>query len=713
MTHLPTTTDPSSEVSDEPGAPQVAAEEDRRPARRYVPDAVVLVVFTLIGWTVVAPWTGRGWLLLLDWTPGPHARVPRSVFGLDGAVNATAPFHVTVHAVQALLGVATTSWFLILVMFPVAALGVSRLIGGPLIGRLAAGLAYTLSPIVYERLWAGQLAYVVAYACLPWAARAVIRATEGGWRRPLAAGVWIGVLVACGPHFGFICGLIAIGVVVRDRGSLKSVLAVGFVVVVAGVSSFYLVVGSTGRPASTAVSQQDLAVYRTTSDPRVGLYLNVAGQYGFWRQEARLPKDDVTGWPFILGAMVVVAGVGVVAAHRDPRRRPIVVPLLVAAALGFVLALGDQGPTGGIFTWLFRHVPGFAVMREPQKFACLVALATSSFFGLGAVSVWQGTRSRRGRHVVAALVLAAPVLYNPSMFFGLHHRMRLAHLPAAYAQADRLMGAGPGRVLVLPWHQYVAFPFTHSRVIANPFTTMFRRETIVGDNVEVGDIETSSQLDRSHFLEFLFKRASTVDDAGELLAPLGVEYVAVAKTADWQNYAWIDHQTDLRQVFDSPDLALYRNTAAAAPTVPVRSWSVRNWDELLQLARTEDIASDVIRVAEAKGGPVDPARTFEPDPLAPATAASVRQLSRTRYAAVGGAAPVIAPEPFDPAWRAGQVHAVEDGHGVIAFPQPVTRIAFGFWNRLRLAYLVSLVPLVIAVGLGVIDRFRSLREVDT
>ena len=107
------------------------------------------------------------------------------------------------------------------------------------------------------------------------------------------------------------------------------------------------------------------------------------------------------------------------------------------------------------------------------------------------------------------------------------------------------MGDGPGQVLFLPWHLYLAFPFTDGRVIANPAPTSFRRSVISGDNVEAVGIQTTSASPRSAFLERLFAQGPRTHDFGSLVAPLGVKYVVLAKTADWRSYSWVSAQPDL------------------------------------------------------------------------------------------------------------------------------------------------------------------------
>ena len=45
--------------------------------------------------------------------------------------------------------------------------------------------------------------------------------------------------------------------------------------------------------------------------------------------------------------------------------------------LVFMVRLGD------LYVWLFKHLPGFKVMREAEKFSALIALVYAIFFAAG------------------------------------------------------------------------------------------------------------------------------------------------------------------------------------------------------------------------------------------------------------------------------------------------------------------------------------------
>ncbi len=50
---------------------------------------------------------------------------------------------------------------------------------------------------------------------------------------------------------------------------------------------------------------------------------------------------------------------------------------LFLALVGVFLAKGVNGPFGGIFQWMFVHVPGFVMFRDPVKFYLYIAIAYS------------------------------------------------------------------------------------------------------------------------------------------------------------------------------------------------------------------------------------------------------------------------------------------------------------------------------------------------
>ena len=177
--------------------------------------------------------------------------------------------------------------------------------------------------------------------------------------------------------------------------------------------------------------------------------------------------------------MLIVA-LGYVAVLRDAARRRDGLAILAAGVAGYFLALGNQGPTGGLFRLAYEHVPGFVMMREPDKFAVLVALAYAYGFGWGIAWLTTGSRQKVARVAPAALAIALPLAYTPNLLGGLGGQVKASELPSSWSAASRL--AGQATVLFLPWHEYFPTPFTDERAIANPAAFYFAGTVLTSQN---------------------------------------------------------------------------------------------------------------------------------------------------------------------------------------------------------------------------------------
>lgn len=653
---------------------------------RWIPSVAAVSIAVL----VVLPWTAQGWLLLLDWTPGPQPSISRAAHGLDGSLQASLPLGILL-AGSKLVGAATFGWLLIAVALAVAGIAAGRLVGGSALQQSAAGALYAVNPLVFDRIFAGHVAFLAGYAVLPLAVASLVRWGDDISWRGMRPALWLAALIGFTPHFLWIgCVVLAAHVAVR-RFRCRSLAWAALVTVLTLAMSSYFIVPSIGRPAPLQVGQSDLVAFQTRADPTLGLAPNVAGLYGFWRAEPRLPKEVIAGWPVFLSAIALLAGAGLWKASRLTASRHLARVVALSGVAGYILALGDQGPTGPVFRWLFEQLPGFAIMREPQKFAALLALGYAAGFGFGMEAVAGQMRARGPRLGVVALAFALPVLYTPTLFLGLGGQIDVASYPASWYAADRVMGEGDGRLLFLPWHQYLSFPFT-GRVIANPADNFFRRDVIIGDNVELADMSTASRLRRSEYLEFLYAHGAELCRFGRLVSSLGVEYVVLAKTVDFTSYSWLDRQADLKVVLDRPELTLYRNEHYSG--LGFRSPDLgraADWGDLVSQVNTGSMPDVPYAVDALRPGPIT-TDTCRASPTIAPRGNPVQRASDTSYRVAPGPAGVVSiAEPFDPSWRLRDGRPFELASGVVGFLNDgrAGTARFGHWDRIRAGYAVS------------------------
>ncbi|MHB1906005.1 MAG: hypothetical protein ACYCRG_03785 [Acidimicrobiales bacterium] len=714
-----------------------------------------------LGLAVCAPLIGTRRVFLLDWSFASHTPLlGPTLLGLNGGLVTGVVGSIGATLLNLVVGGVAT-WLPIFVFFPLAAVGAGRLAGRSRWSRVAAGALYAVNPFVFNRIYVGHLPLLIGYALLPYATLSAIRSPSGSRLRWLAPALWWATLTALAPHFAWIFGVVvvAVAVVVACATRRSAGRALAWLLTVVGsftLTNAYIFLAHSSTNLPTHVGQVSLDLYRTTADPHVGLYANVLGLYGFWRTGPgpELPKDVIAGWPFIMLAILLVVVYGawdslrrraspntlpsepqpsdVISPetcasdetvspprHSDPltapmSRRRLAAMLVIVGIAGFFLALGDQGPTGRLFLFAYQHVPFFDVMREPQKFLMLLALAYAAFFGWGVerlATADYGLKSTSTKALTALIALGLPLGYTPTIFWGLAGQIAPSSLPTAYERADTLMGTGSGSILYLPWHLYMAYPFTGGRVVANIAPTSFRRTVISGDNVQSGGVNTQSTSPRSAYIQELLASGSHTHDFGALVAPLGVKYVVLAKAVDWTSYSWLADQRDLLLIFDSTSLEVWRNLAYDGIGHRVsRVTTVTSFGKLITLARTHKIGAGAIVLSKAAPRLTSPPSRQRTRTLSDVLSRpSVTELSPVAYRlAAGPPGWVVVDVPYQRGWALNGVSArpTIEGTTLVRASGHAGLVLFTPWAAVRLGYLISGGVVTAMVLLLVVERRR-------
>ncbi|MGC9156513.1 MAG: hypothetical protein ACP5HZ_12850, partial [Ferrimicrobium sp.] len=550
----------------------------------------------------------------MDWVPAPHGPIlPSQMFGLSGGLIAALPSGLLDAMLSHLVGPWATE-IEVVAFFVIASVGIGRLVETiGVVGQkrwikiVIAQLFFCVNPFVFDRLYVGQIGILLGYALVPFGIKALIDARDGGWGSWLKVGLWWVVLISCAPHFVWIFALPVAVMGLMNLRHRRVVLGIGLSALVAFLATSYVLVAGGVGGVGLQIGLRNLEAFRTMGDQHLGLIVNVLGLYGFWRLGPTLAKQVITGWPILLLVLLVIIAYGYVHRWRSATRssdRQVVVLLVAIGVGGAILAMGSQGPFGWLFTWMYLHVPYFNIMREPEKFSMLLALSYAVGLGWGVEALYASAQGKAAKIGVLVVTLVVVLAYEPLLFFGLGGQIKTSHYPSSWYAANRLMGTGEGRVLALPWHQYLSYPFTQNRVIANLSPGFFSRPVISGDNVQLPNIPTSATSRESRFIQYAIDNGSRTHYFGSLLTPLGVKYVVLEKTVDWRLYGWLRDQRDLQEVMDSNSLVVFRNRAyhgvayrsATAVTVPT-------WGSLLALSQQNLLSNAIVRVDHAVAGP--------------------------------------------------------------------------------------------------------------
>ena len=218
--------------------------------------------------------------------------------------------------------------------------------------------------------------------------------------------------------------------------------------------------------------------------------------------------------------------------------------------------------TAGAGDWL----PVLAGFREPHKFIGLLALVYSLFAGLGAAWIlsWAKEKHSSGAfNLLFISILLLPFLLTPTMFWGFSGQLSPRQYPAVwYAINQRLnQDNGDFKVLSLPWHLYMHYQFA-GRVIVNPSDKFFDKPTIISNELEFrGASPTFPDTDKNLLTKQILPDAVKNPLFAKELEDLGIKYILLAKTYDYEDYGYLDNHTGLKLISETPNLKLYRNLA--------------------------------------------------------------------------------------------------------------------------------------------------------
>lgn len=264
------------------------------------------------------------------------------------------------------------------------------------------------------------------------------------------------------------------------------------------------------------------------------------------------------------------------------------------------------------------------------------------------------------------------------------------------------MGPGTGGVLFLPWHGYQPFEFTDGRTIATPANAYFSRPALVSDAVELPVLRTDSTSRRTAYVDRLVADAGG-NAFGRLLAPLGVEYIVVAKNTDSPVYSWVKSQPGLQRIDVGPELELYR--VLPQGTGRVIKADSKSYEQLLAQAAADKVGSEAI---------LDPAESPLVEQGRSNAGGGIAKPTPTRWRVESGEAGwVVIPEEYSEGWQSGGVSGRPTVAGTIAFDLsgPGTTVEYAPWRVLRIALAFSVAMLVLLVAAGVVEHRSEGRAI--
>lgn len=490
---------------------------------------------------MLGPALGPGSLFALDATFVPRIPVPAGVWGLGPELPRRVPLGLILAWASPFIGGALAGKLLLASALVVAFAGAARLVGASgWATQLAAGLLYSLSPLMLTRVGAGEWTAVVAFAVLPWALPTLLtpsadRARTFAWAAAMGAtgsvgGIFAVVVVAVGMAAERTPATVA-------AGALTAVAQLPWVV--AGVVVW------AGGPHLVGSN-----VFPTRARGLVGAAGLLAG-HGFWRAPTQVGGDSGAGTAMLgIGLLVLaVAGAGALPAAWRWRAATL-------AGIGGAIALASAAPGVRTLYADFTRTTVGAPFRESQRFLILGLVWLAPAGALGARRL-TGDGARLSTGITLAAPAAVAVVLGLPGLWGVGGRLRPVQLPSEWAAARRAVRNAPGTVLALPYHRYLDLPAAGDRRVFNPMPDYLGGDVISSSSLELGPHDTELDDPREPGIVALLARAVHGDPVSGGLAAVGVRWVVVLHTADWRSYASLAADPGLRAVVRGPTLDLF------------------------------------------------------------------------------------------------------------------------------------------------------------
>ena len=584
---------------------------------KKIPSTIItnfsFIYYIILALAIFFPLFASGYILTLDtiWATNRNYIVE---YILADGIGGQIPFLAILQFFELFLPAWLTQKIILFSVFFIS--GISAHISVPsksTIGKYFGGTLYAVNPFIYTRFLAGHLYLLLAYAFAPLAIKSFYDFLQDNhkWKKAL---LWTTIVAIFTPHVFFMVLLIQMCIFIfvmadskNERLSLTK-NALRFYLVFSITNMFWilpvLLSVSTGSSILSNISDFDLMAFTGRCTISGNILISIAMMYGFWRGGYIYPFHLAPKWIFVLlfTALLFFAVHGFLSNTKKPLYRG----LALSAILSLVLASGITYPYfAPIFEYLFEHFFIFKGMRDSQKFVGVLVLVYSFLGSVGVDELFSSFKSNKRIEalsrekqkiysiVIAVLILGVPLLYSFTIFNGFYRQIEPRDYPPEWYEINEFLlnDTEDFDVLFFPWHMYMTFEWSGRR-IANPASIFFEKPVISGQNAEVGNIQTQSSNPTQQYIGYLLEHKTEINNFGELVTPLNVKYVILAKDVDYQTYDFLYNQSDLELVKENKELVVFKNRHNTSRIREVTSIKrIMDWSELVEQSKTIEISN--------------------------------------------------------------------------------------------------------------------------
>ena len=481
----------------------------------------------------------------------------------------------------------------------------------------AAGILYVFSPIIFTRIVAGYIYYLIAYFLSPLILANFLKGKEENSKRYfIIAGLLLSFAVIQLQFLVMIFFILLIFALVDFKRIKKSIIglfivfSITFLITFSPIILSQLVVNKTEVPFNPT---QLLSYFTVETSSDLLESFRILGYKGMPYSYLNLGTSDdkldsnagiMPSWIFYLDYIIPIVGFSVLLFRRDKYT----VSFAVISILGIYLLKGLNPPFAGVFEFLFVH--GFYIFREVWHLAFLYGLSITFLVAFFIEMVLRLKLRPLIKVSISAALISVIVISNgyPLLLGNFAGYLQTYNFPNEYHTLYNNLSSDPHyNVLILPYVRPMLYDNLRLEGV-DPFIS-YTSTMIFAPDI---DNKASPTQGASTWLLSSIQENKT-QNLGKVLSGFGIEYVILRKdfVSNYPDYIplgelssfrekWhtplepiLDAQKDMKIISDTAQYKIYMNlnnaTKVFAPTTS--GGGLSDFDSLLSISNLTPLSN--------------------------------------------------------------------------------------------------------------------------
>ena len=158
---------------------------------------------------------------------------------------------------------------------------------------------------------------------------------------------------------------------------------------------------------------------------------NIFGKTGFLKPE------------FLILPLLAYSSLLFISKIKEQKAKTYILYFAILGLLGAFLAKGVNEPFGNIYLWMFDHLPGFIIFRDPTKWYALVALSYSILIPFSIWKIYEWIKSKNKLYFqnlfLLFIVFCLLYLIRPALFGQLTGTFKSTQMPQDYVRLEKFL----------------------------------------------------------------------------------------------------------------------------------------------------------------------------------------------------------------------------------------------------------------------------------